>query len=192
MCGLGGVVLEISFIILCLAIAISIPCYGRRIRVLKEARIASKVHLVFAVMLFLLGIGLFAFTKQISCTVPTTCEICSGSGIRPNGKPCLLCSEKGEYLVSEVSYTIPLLYPACMIALSIYTILLNIPLLELIEHLDTAEDEFPDFSSSTRKRKPRKSTVRKIYCKLHRVELFSGTYCPYCMRVLSQNDIDLQ
>ena len=148
--------METCFIILCILIAIGIPCYDRRIRTLKEARVVSKVYLFFAILLFLFGIGLFAFTREISYTTSVICEVCNGSGIKSNGKPCIFCMETGEYVVSDVLYSIPLLYPGCMVALGIYTILLRFPLLELIVYLEEEEEEFPDLSFDSYKRKPHK------------------------------------
>ena len=184
--------MEALFVIFCIAIGISIPCYSHSISSLKTARIVSKVYLIFAITLFAIGMGLFMVTTEIPYTTHETCDICGGSGIRPNGKPCLLCLETGEYVVSGVLYSIPLLYPTCMVALSIYTILLRFALQELIVYLDAEEAEFPDLSPSASKSKTGKPIMQKSYCKLHRVKLSNGIYCPYCMRILSPDDIDIQ
>lgn len=131
--------MEILFVTICIAIGIGIPCYMHGIRKSRTAHLLSKILLLFAIVLFTASVILFLIPSEPTDIVRGACDVCSGTGIRLSGKPCVSCNGTGEILLSGTLFPIPLLYPVGLLTLSLYTLIFRFASKELHQQLSANE-----------------------------------------------------
>ena len=126
--------MEITFIIICIAILIAMPLFTGWIRKTRTAALVSKLYFVVAYLLIITSIVLFAATNKALYNTYEICVMCGGSGTEVEGAQCMICQGAGEILTSHTSFSIPWLYPICMIVLGIYTAIFSFALRFFAEH----------------------------------------------------------
>ena len=119
--------MEIFFVFLCLAIAVTIPyCFGH-IRTRSSVQSVSRVILFFSIILLAAAVLLFVlFGFSVSASAQM-CVQCKQTGTVATGNLCAACQDNA----AGIFPTIPLTYPICLMILGIYILIFRFALEEM-------------------------------------------------------------